>query len=152
MLSGPDRAADAVQDTFIIAAASLGGLRDPRRLRPWLYAVARDQCRRRLRAGEAGPGEAAGLAAPPAGGGGDTERAERRWLVCAARDGLNLGEREVIELGFRHDLSGADLAAVLGVSRNQAHALASRARGRLERSSACCSSPAPGGGPARRST
>ena len=40
MLSGPDRAADAVQDTFVIAAANLGGLRDPRRLRPWLYAVA----------------------------------------------------------------------------------------------------------------
>jgi RNA polymerase sigma factor (sigma-70 family) len=133
MLSEPDRAADAVQDTFVIAAASLGGLRDPGRLRPWLYAVARSQCRRRLRAGEAGPGEAAGLAAPPAGGGGDTERAERRGLVRAALDGLNPGEREVIELGFRHDLSGADLAAVLGVSRNQAHALASRARGRLER-------------------
>jgi hypothetical protein len=48
-------------------------------------------------------------------------------------DGLSPGEREAIELGFRHDLSGADLAAVLGVSRNQAHALASRARGRLER-------------------
>jgi RNA polymerase sigma factor (sigma-70 family) len=133
MLSGPDRAADAVQGTFVIAAASLGGLRDPRRLRPWLYAVARNQCHRRRRAGEAGPGEAAGLAAPPAGGGGDTERAERRGLVRAAMDGLNPGEREVIELGFRHDLSGADLAAVLGVSRNQAHALASRARGRLER-------------------
>src|SRR5436190_1717181 len=67
MLSGPDRAADAVQGTFIIAAASLGGLRDPRRLRPWLYAVARSQCHRRLRAGEAGLGEAADLAAPPAG-------------------------------------------------------------------------------------
>jgi RNA polymerase sigma factor (sigma-70 family) len=134
MLSGPDRAADAVQGTFVIAAASLGGLRDPRRLRPWLYAVARNQCHRRLRAGEAGPGEAAGLAAPPAGGGGGaTERAERRGLVRAAMDGLNPGEREVIELGFRHDLSGADLAAVLGVSRNQAHALASRAQGRLER-------------------
>jgi RNA polymerase sigma factor (sigma-70 family) len=132
MLSEPDRAADAVQDTFVIAAASLGGLRDPGRLRPWLYAVARNQCRRRLRAGDAGPGEAAATR-PLAGGGGDTERAERRGLVRAAMDGLNLGEREVIELGFRHDLSGADLAAVLGVSRNQAHALASRARGRLER-------------------
>jgi RNA polymerase sigma factor (sigma-70 family) len=133
MLSEPDRAADAVQDTFVIAAASLGGLRDPGRLRPWLYAVARNQCHRRLRAGDAGLGEAAGLAAPPAGGGDNTARAELRGLVRAAMDGLNPGEREVIELGLRHDLSGADLAAVLGVSRNQAHALASRARGRLER-------------------
>ena len=133
MLGEPDRAADAVQDTFVIAAASLGGLRDPRRLRPWLYAVARNECRRRLRVGEAGPGEAVGLAAPPAGGGDNTERAELRGIVRAAMGGLKPGEREVIELGLRHDLSGADLAAVLGVSRNQAHALASRAWGRLER-------------------
>jgi RNA polymerase sigma factor (sigma-70 family) len=133
MLGEPDRAADAVQDTFVIAAANLGGLCDPRRLRPWLFAVARNQCHRRLRAGEAGLDEPVGLAERSADGDGNTERAELRGLVRAAMDGLNPGEREVIELGFRHDLSGADLAAVLGVSRNQAHAVASRARGRLER-------------------
>jgi RNA polymerase sigma factor (sigma-70 family) len=134
MLSEPDRAADAVQDTFVIATASLGGLRDPRRLRSWLYAVARNECRRRrLRVGEAGPDEAADLADPSADAGDNTERAELRGIVRAAMDGLKPGEREVIELGLRHDLSGADLAAVLGVSRNQAHAFASRARGRLER-------------------
>src|SRR5206468_5447485 len=59
MLSEPDRAADAVRDTFVIAAANLGGLCDPGRLRPWLYAVARNQCHRRLHAGEAGLDEAA---------------------------------------------------------------------------------------------
>jgi RNA polymerase sigma factor (sigma-70 family) len=134
MLSEPDRAADAVQDTFVIAAASLGGLCDPRRLRSWLYAVARNECRRRrLRVGEAGPDEAAGLADPSADAGDNTERAELRGIVRAAMDGLKQGEREVIELGLRHDLSGADLAAVLGVSRNQALAFASRARDRLER-------------------
>jgi RNA polymerase sigma factor (sigma-70 family) len=133
LLGGSGRAAATVQDTFVIADANLGGLVDPGRLRPWLYAVARSECHRRLRAGKAGLEEAAGSAAPPAGAGDDTARAELRGLVRAALDGLNPGEREVIELGFRHDLSGADLAAVLGVSRNQAHALASRARGRLER-------------------
>ena len=133
MLGGSDCAADTVQDTFVIAAASLGGLADPLRLRPWLYAVARNECYRRLRAGEAGLDEAADLVAPPADISENTERAELRGFVRTAMDGLNPGEREVIELGLRHDLSGADLAAVLGVSRNQAHALASRARGRLER-------------------
>jgi RNA polymerase sigma factor (sigma-70 family) len=132
LLGGPGRAADAVQDTFVIAAASLGGLADPGRLRPWLYAVARSECRRRLRAGETGPDEAAALAGRSDAGGNDW-RAELRGLVRAAMDGLSPGEQEVIELGFRHDLSGADLGAVLGVSRNQAHALASRAHGRLER-------------------
>ena len=130
MLSEPARAADAVEDTFVIAAAKVGGLRDPRRLRPWLYAVARNGCRRRLGAREVGLDEAADLAADADA---NAERAELRRLVRASLDGLNPGEREVIELGLRHDLSGADLAAVLGVSRNQAHTLASRARGPLER-------------------
>src|SRR5437868_4236387 len=43
-----------------------------------------------------------------------------------------LAEREVVELDLRHDLQGADLAAVLGVPRTQAHVLASHARGELE--------------------
>src|SRR5689334_7205480 len=51
MLREPADAADAVQDTFVIAAPRMAGLRDPERLRPWLYAVARNECYRRLRAG-----------------------------------------------------------------------------------------------------
>ena len=41
MLRQPADAADAVQDTFVIAVPKLSGLRDPERLRSWLYAVAR---------------------------------------------------------------------------------------------------------------
>jgi len=132
LLGGPGRAAEIVQDTFVIAAARLGGLADPGRLRPWLYAVARSECRRWLRAGEAGLDEPTASGGWPDAG-GNAARAELRGLVRAALDGLNPGEREVIDLGLRHDLSGADLAAVLGVSRNRADALASRACGRLER-------------------
>jgi DNA-directed RNA polymerase specialized sigma24 family protein len=47
MLPDPDPlggAALAVQDTFIIATARLQGLRDPDQLRPWLHAVARNEC------------------------------------------------------------------------------------------------------------
>jgi DNA-directed RNA polymerase specialized sigma24 family protein len=50
MLPDPDPrggAALAVQDTFIIAAAKLQGLRDPDQLRSWLHAVARNECLRR---------------------------------------------------------------------------------------------------------
>ena len=36
MLSNPAGAADAVQDTFVIAASRLAGLRDPELLRAWL--------------------------------------------------------------------------------------------------------------------
>ena len=53
MLREPADAADAVQDTFLVATTKLRGLRDPSKLRPWLYAVARNECLRRLRAGSA---------------------------------------------------------------------------------------------------
>jgi RNA polymerase sigma factor (sigma-70 family) len=53
LLREPADAADAVQDTFLIATAKLGGLRKPDKLRSWLYAVARNECYRRLRSAEA---------------------------------------------------------------------------------------------------
>ena len=46
--------------------------------------------------------------------------------------GLNPGEREVIELQLRQGLETAEVATVLGVSRNHAHALLARARDQLE--------------------
>jgi RNA polymerase sigma factor (sigma-70 family) len=134
LLSEPADAADAVQDTYIIAAAKLDGLRDPDRLRPWLYAVARNECYRRLRA--------RGLSAPLDAAVEVTsnepdvelgpEREELRGLVVDALSGLNPSDREVIELNLRHVLDGDDLADALGVSRNHAHALASRARAQFE--------------------
>ena len=50
VLRDRDEAADATQDAFLVAAERLGQLRDPERLRPWLYAVARSQALRRVRA------------------------------------------------------------------------------------------------------
>ena len=134
LLSEPADAADAVQDTFVIAAAKLDGLREPDRLRPWLYAVARNECFRRLRArGLSAPLDAvvevtsdeADMALGP-------EREELRELVVDALAGLNPGDREVIELNLRHVLDGDDLADALGVARNHAHALVSRARSQFE--------------------
>ena len=134
LLTDPADAADAVQDTFIITAAKVRGLRDPERFRPWLYAVARNECFRQLRA--------LGLSAPPEGvpevTSGEPDpaagpgREELRALVAAALTGLVPADREVIELNLRHTLNDAELADVLGVSRNQAHALVSRARSQFE--------------------
>ena len=61
-------AAEAVLDTFLIAAAKLDGLRDPDRLGPWLHAVARNECLRRL-----GPG--ARIPAPADQGAADRDGA-----------------------------------------------------------------------------
>jgi len=135
LLAEPSDAADAVQDTFVVAASKLDGLREPDRLRPWLYAVARNECHRRLRARArtADLDEAGEVTDDAPEVGAAAERGELRRLVRSALAGLNPGERDVIELGL-HDLDGQDLASALGVPLNQAHALASRARGQLEKS------------------
>jgi len=136
LLGEPAGAADAVQDTFIIAVGALGRLGEPARLRTWLYAVARNECRRRLRAR---------ALSVPAGGAGEpaddtvdlgagAESAELRTIVSAALAGLDPGDREIVELNLRQDLDGQDLADVLGVRASQAQALVSRARGRFEAS------------------
>lgn len=134
LLSEPADAADAVQDTYVVAAAKLDGLRDPDRLRPWLYAVARNECYRRLRArGLSAPLDAAvEVTSSEPGVELGPEREELRDLVVDALSGLNPSDREVIELNLRHVLDGEDLADALGVSRNHAHALASRARAQFE--------------------
>ena len=54
----PGKAADAVADTFTIAAAKLEGLRDPDQLGSWLHAVARNECLRRLGAAGLAAGDA----------------------------------------------------------------------------------------------
>jgi RNA polymerase sigma factor (sigma-70 family) len=133
LLGGPDEAPDAVQETFIIAAAKVGALRGPDRLRAWLYAVARSICTERLReqGRAAAPDESELGAGRPELVGFTTQRAEQRHLVLTALAGLSPGDREVAELVTRHDLEGADLAAVLGVPVSQAGLLASRARIRL---------------------
>jgi RNA polymerase sigma factor (sigma-70 family) len=129
-------AADAVQDTFVIAASRLAGLRDPNRLRPWLYAVARNECHRRLRARTAQVttplDEMPDVTDTSADVSGEAERDELRTLLRSAVRGLNSGEHDLIELQLRQGLDVAEIAAVLGVSRNHAHALLSRARDQLE--------------------
>jgi RNA polymerase sigma factor (sigma-70 family) len=138
ILGDPDASADAanaVQDTFLIAASRLAGLSDPRRLRAWLYAVARNECVRILRSRDTAPappgppGEADAVIDITAGSAG---RAELRALFAAAARGLDPDEREVLELWLRQGIEPGEVAAVLGVSDSHVHVLASRAHDQLE--------------------
>jgi RNA polymerase sigma factor (sigma-70 family) len=135
LLSEPGDAAGAVRDTFVVTQVKLPLLRDPSRLRPWLYAVARNECRRRLHGhgasvpltdDEFGAGEATADLGPA------LEQAWQREMVSSALDELEPGDREIVELHLRHEFYGADLADALGVPRNQVHTLTSRARTRFE--------------------
>jgi RNA polymerase sigma factor (sigma-70 family) len=135
LLRQPEDAADAVQDTFVIAASKLGRLRDPERLRAWLFAVARNECLHRLKSRKDAPA-LDDLPEQPDESvdvGGEAERAEARALIRAAVDGLNDGERDVINQLW-HGLEVPEVALLLGVSRNHAHSLFSRARDQLEAS------------------
>jgi RNA polymerase sigma factor (sigma-70 family) len=137
MLSRPSDASDAVQDTFVVAAAKLGRLRDPGRLRPWLFAVARNECRRQLDGPHVSRSADDDMTmiserirvtdyGQPADEPGQQE------LVSSALATLSREDQEIIELTVRHGLSGADLADVLGVPANQSQLVASRARTRLD--------------------
>jgi len=134
ILADPADAADAVQDTFVLAASKIGHLRDPDRLRSWLYAIARSQCLRQLRASKrtSALDDAPEVADDSADVYEDIARAERARLVQDALPGLNASEREVIELQLRHQLEPAEMASVLGLSRNHVHSLLSRGREQLE--------------------
>ncbi|MFY1695267.1 MULTISPECIES: RNA polymerase sigma factor [unclassified Solwaraspora] len=135
LLRDADAAADAVHDTFVLAGQRAAQLRDPDRLRPWLYAIARNECLRVMRGRqrhlpleEAGQLPAASV--DPVTG---LSAEQIRELVWAAAAGLNPGDRQVFELSIRHELSAAEVGAVLGVSDSHAHARLSRVRAQLER-------------------
>jgi hypothetical protein len=100
-LPGPE-AAEAVLDTFLIAAAKLDGLRDPDRLGPWLHAVARNECLRRL-----GPGGEIPAAADPGNEPLETPPADLRGRVLKAC-------ADNTPAGRAHRMSVAHRAGVFG--------------------------------------
>ncbi len=134
MLHDPAGAAEAVQDTFVTISNTVSDLPEAPELRPRLYAVARNECRRRIRTTAATRMVSQSIDAPDglARVNGDRGPAELQALVRSVLAGLKPGEREVIELSFRHDLYDNDLAIALGVSWSRADALGSRAQGQLE--------------------
>jgi RNA polymerase sigma factor (sigma-70 family) len=137
-LGEPAAAADAVQDTFVIAAARLADLSEPDRLRAWLYTVARNECQRIARPGRPGfaftSAQAQFMMAGAPKVPDEAERARLRGLLDDATAGLTPGEREVIELELRHGLTAAEVASVVGVSRTRANTMDTRAREHLEAS------------------
>jgi RNA polymerase sigma factor (sigma-70 family) len=136
VLHNADSAADAVHDTFVIAAQRVGDLRDPDRLRSWLYTIARNECLRILRAARRGAPltDADEPVADPVDPTRGIHADQLRELVRAASQGLSDNDREMIELAVRHDLGAAEVGSVLGVSTDHAHARMSRARTQLHRS------------------
>jgi len=142
MLSDRHDAADMVQDVFCIAAERLGQLRDPDRLKPWLYAVLRNEVyrrtkrRRRTTPTDFQSSTVPDVVAPadPGADGASVAFAELASLVRAAAAGLDDRDRLILELSIRQGLDGSDLADALGVTPEQSYSLVHRMRERVDRS------------------
>jgi hypothetical protein len=113
VLPGPE-AAEAVLDTFLVAAARLDGLRDPDRLGPWLHAVARNECLRRLGPGGEVPALADQSAEPPEL---PLPPGFRRRVLAACADNSPAGRAHRISVAHRAGVFGpAGFPKVIGPS------------------------------------
>jgi RNA polymerase sigma factor (sigma-70 family) len=130
-------AEDCLQDVFVIAATRLSGLREPEKLRSWLFAVARHECLARI--GKAArevpvdivPDSPAGDRDQPANRALAAELAE---VVHSASTGLAPRDRLALELADQQGLSTDELGAALGMAPSSAYKLLVRARATARRS------------------
>ena len=136
MLRDRQSAADCVQDVFVTAATKLVQLREPDRLRSWLYAIARSEALARIRARKreqlseelpempSGEADLATMAV----------RTELADLIKEASSSLSDRDQVVLELAYRQGLDGTELADALGVTARNANTLVERMRETIARS------------------
>jgi RNA polymerase sigma factor (sigma-70 family) len=150
----PNAAADVAQDTFLSAWRELDGLEDPGAFGGWVRRIARNTALNRAKLDQrarpvdteamavieaSGPSAAAapagfrvedrlGTADDPARAAEDGELAD---LVWEAADALGERDASVLDLQLRHDLTPAEIAEVVGITRNHANQLVHRVRDRL---------------------
>ncbi len=119
MLRSREIAQMALRDTLSVATANIARLADAELLGPWLYSLARAECRRRRPVARADE--------PPARP--SQADAEARLVAWNATLSLAPAEREALDLACRHQV---DLSLVLGLPPEDVRALLSRARQSLQ--------------------
>ena len=136
MLRDRDSAADIVQDAFCIMSTSLGGLREPEKLRPWLYSIVRNEAHKRLRElkRERPSDEMPDVVSRDSGPDTMAQRLELANLISEAAGGLSDRDQAVLELAYRQGLDGPELAMALGVTQTNANTMVGRLRETIERS------------------
>jgi RNA polymerase sigma factor (sigma-70 family) len=130
---GDDAAADTVQDAWLRVLRAMPRLRDPARLRAWLFGVARravmDRLRQRYAEPEPVPVDDVDVAGPDA----PDDLAEELGLMHEALTRLPFTEREVLVLFYLHELTLGQLAEVLAVPVGTVKSRLFRARQLLRR-------------------
>lgn len=137
-------AGDVAQDTFIRAAEKIGQLRDPDAFRSWLFSIARRRILNLARAagrtrpesalpGQEGPGLLLSVVdadrfTDPVEASASSEVASLVWEAASALD-----ERTytVLDLHVRQGLDSAEIADVMGVTKNRAYVMVHRMKERV---------------------
>ena len=137
ILDDGDEADEAAQETFIAAAKALDGYRGSASLKTWLFAIAINVCRSRLRRRKAQLALARALAGiqqlfghveSPEQRAEENERDAALW---AAVDRLDEKHRLVVVLRYVHELTASEIAQVLGISEGTVHSRLHYARQQL---------------------
>ena len=132
MIGDAEAACDVAQDVLLRAYTSLAQLRDPGRFRPWLFAIAVNQCRNWLKRQRRQPlpldrsptktaaetdQHARELADPDPSASPDLSAGtnELRLAVQQAVGSLPVKYREVAVLRFQHELKVSQIARTLGI-------------------------------------
>ncbi|HEY3070007.1 MAG TPA: sigma-70 family RNA polymerase sigma factor [Gaiellaceae bacterium] len=133
LLRDSDEAEDAAQQVFLSAHRSMLGGTEPREPAAWLGAIARNECRARIRSRMARPlalvdeRDAAAIDVEHVA----AQRAEIDAL-CAALAELPQQQREAIVLREFYGLSYEEVQAALGITDSAVESLLFRARKRLQ--------------------
>ncbi len=136
MLRSNADAQDAAQDTMVIASQRMAQLRDPTRLRPWLLAIARNECRRRGRQRQRtipmdeprGPTGELAVEDDPTAPLVETSSAQLVWDAAAS---LPERDQELLNLHLRQGLQGEELAQAVGLPLDQLYVALGRLRERV---------------------
>jgi len=133
----PDAIDDAAQDVFVAVHRQLPGFEGRSALRTWLFGVARRVAFRHRRTALRLDAKARALASAPveapAGVADALEQAERAALLLRALGLLDDDKRAALTLQVFEELSGPELAQLLGVNVDTAYSRIKAARRELRR-------------------
>lgn len=144
MVRNRDEAADIAQETFLKAMNALGGLKQGASFRSWLFSIARNTALNRLeRRGRTRPlavidaegEEFAFDVVDPSRFASPQEAAEAAAaakLVWEAAAGLDPRQLSLLDLHLRQGLDAEEIAAALGITRNNAYVLLHRLKKAVE--------------------
>jgi RNA polymerase sigma factor (sigma-70 family) len=135
MLRDKEEAADAVQQCLLIAAEKMGSLRDPNKMKSWLYAVARHDCLRRIRRRSREVADQEAVETEPSVMLSDdrTDVEALQELVWSAAKGLAPKDQALLDLHVRQGLNGQELADAVGVKASNVYVMVNRLKAQFER-------------------